>query len=150
MRHIWRSPRCFRVTNLQRPPFDLLTAPGLLGNDDPDGLTADSPSGHLEQLSRRLIEKQKHHRRRIDSFFFFPCCIYRESILFFFLRLPPVGSFSVVLPLTFDLGGSAAGGHCQCLPPPHTHTLQSPHRHTHTYIPSFKLLRVFSVEMNSK
>ena len=44
-------PWCFRLTNLQRPPLDLLTVPGLMGNDDTDGLTANLPSGHLEQLS---------------------------------------------------------------------------------------------------
>ncbi len=59
-------PWCFRLTNLQRPPLDLLTVLGLMGNDDTDGLTANLPSGHLEQLSWWLIEKETHHRPCID------------------------------------------------------------------------------------
>lgn len=100
-------PRCFTLTNLQRPPLDLLTVPGLMGNDDTDGLTANLPSGHLEQLSWWLIEKETHHWPCIDFFFF-----YREPSPF--LRLPVVGSFSIVLTLNFDLTESGAGGHCQC------------------------------------
>lgn len=61
-------PWWLRLTNLQRPPLDLLTTPGFMGNDDTDGLTASLPSGHLEQLSWWLIEKETHHWPCIDFF----------------------------------------------------------------------------------
>lgn len=101
-------PWCFRLTNLQRPPLDLLTVPGLMGNDDTDGLTANLPSGHLEQLSWWLIEKETHHRTRIDFFFFFFTGEHPPP-----LRFSVVGSFSIALTLNFDLRERGAGGHCQ-------------------------------------
>lgn len=85
-------PWCFRLTNLLRPPLDLLTVPGLMGNDDTDGLTAKLPSGHLEELSSWLIEKETHHRPCID-FYWEPTPS---------LRVPIVRSFNIMLTLNFD------------------------------------------------
>lgn len=60
---------CFRLTNLQRSPLDLLAEAALMGNDDTDGLTAILPGGHLEQLTWWLIEKETCHWPWIDFFF---------------------------------------------------------------------------------
>lgn len=97
---------CFRVTNLQRPPLDLLTVPGLMGNNDTDGLTANSPSGHLACCRVGWL------RRRPTT---------GHSLIFFFnaspcppLGLPLIRLFSIELSLNFDRRESASEGHCQC------------------------------------
>lgn len=86
-----------------------------MGNNDTDGLTAILPSGHLEQLSWWLIEKETHHWQCIDFFLFY--------------QAPSSQTFSSVLTLNFDLRAeqevtvNASPAH-----------LSHQHVHTHIYI----------------
>lgn len=86
-------PGVFRLTNLRGLQLELLTGQSLMGNDDTDGLTAILPSGHLEQLSWWLIEKENNHRPNIDF------CQGPSPPL----SLHPVASFYIVLTLNLDL-----------------------------------------------
>lgn len=100
---LWPMALCFMLTNLQRPPLDLLTVLSLMGNDDTDGPTTNLPSGHLAGCHFGWLRRPTSGHLLIFFFLLF----FHPEPMQLPLGLFPVRPFSIVLTVNFDLSESA-------------------------------------------